>query len=78
MPLSLIFFIILHLSIFAYMVELLRRLAYRNREYPLDESKETLPFGFFRLRHMVLLLILSYVVWVIFSLWLYEYFINSL
>jgi len=78
MPISLIIFIIIQLFVLTYMVELLRRLAYRNREYPLDESKETLPFGFLRLRHMVVLLIIAYVIWVIFSLWLYDFFIKGL
>ena len=78
MQISLIIFVIIHLAVFAYTVEMLRRLAYRNREYPLDETKETLPFGFLRLRHVVLMLIITYVIWIIFSLWLYDYFIKSL
>jgi len=78
MSASLIIFIIIHLGIFAFSVELLRRLAIRHREYPLDENKETLPFGFLKLGHMVIMFIISYIVWIIFSLWLYNLFIGGL
>lgn len=76
MQVKLIIFGIIQLTVFAYMVELLRRLAFRHREYPLDENKETLPFGFLRLSHVVVMLILGYILWVLFSLWLYNYFIG--
>lgn len=76
MQVKLIIFGIIQLTVFAYMVELLRRLAFRHREYPLDENKETLPFGFLRLSHVVVMLILGYILWVIFSFWLYNYFIG--
>jgi hypothetical protein len=78
MSISLIVFIIIHLGVFAFMVEMLRRLAMRNREYPLDENKETLPFSFLKLRHMVILFIAGYFVWVLFSFWLYHLFIGEL
>lgn len=78
MSVSLIIFIIIHLGVFTFMVEMLRRLAYRHREYPLDENHETLPFGFLRLKHIVILFILTYIAWVIFSLWLYNLFIGKL
>ncbi len=49
----------------------------RVKEYPLDEKPETLPFGFVRLRHIIVLYILSYIAWVIFSVWLYNIFVDS-
>ena len=78
MSISLIIFIIIHILVFAYVVEMLRRIAHRNREYPLDETKETLPFGFLRLRYVILGFIVTYVLWLIFSIWLYEYFVGDL
>jgi len=78
MSISLIAFIIIHILVFAYVVELLRRIAHRHREYPLDETSETIPFGFLRLRYVVILFILTYVAWVIFSIWLYQYFVGDL
>lgn len=76
MSVKLIIFITIQIAVFAYMVELLRRLAFRHREYPLDENKETLPFGFLRLSHIVVMLIMGYFLWVAFSFWLYNYFIG--
>ncbi len=78
MSASLIIFIIIHLGVFAFTVEMLRRLALRHREYPLDESRETLPFGFLKLRHVVVMFIITYVAWVIFSFWLYNLFLGDL
>lgn len=78
MSISLIIFIIIHLGVFAFTVEMLRRLAYRHREYPLDENRETLPFGFLRLRYIVVAFIVGYIVWVLFSFWLYNLFIGDL
>lgn len=78
MSISLIIFIIIHLGVFTFMVEMLRRLAIRHREYPLDETRETLPFGFLKLRHLVIIFIIGYIAWVIFSLWLYQLFIGNL
>jgi len=78
MSISYIIFIIIHLFVFSFVVEMLRRLAMRHREYPLDETRETLPFGFLRLRHIVILFLAGYIIWVVFSLWLYDYFIRSL
>jgi len=76
MSISLIIFIIIHLGVLVYFIEMLRRLGYRHREYPLDETQETLPFGFLRLRHLVILTLVGYVLWVLFSIWLYNYFIR--
>ena len=78
MSISFIIFIIIHLGVFAYTVEMLRRLAIRHREYPLDENRETLPFGFLKLRHIVVIFIVGYIVWVVFSIWLYQLFIGDL
>jgi len=78
MSISYIIFIIIHLFVFTFNVEALRRLAMRHREYPLDESRETLPFGFLRLRHIVIIYVAGYVVWVVFSIWLYNHFIRTL
>ena len=78
MSISLIIFIIIHLFVLSFVAEMMRRLAMRHREYPLDETRETLPFGFLRLRYIVVMFILSYFFWVGFSLWLYSYFIGNL
>ena len=78
MSISLIIFIIIHLGVLTFMVEMLRRLAIRHHEYPLDETRETLPFGFLKLRHFVVIFIIGYVAWVIFSIWLYQLFIGDL
>ncbi|MDH5596715.1 MAG: hypothetical protein OEY44_01315 [Candidatus Peregrinibacteria bacterium] len=77
MSISFITFIVIHVLVFAYMVEMLRRIARRHREYPLDESKETLPFGFLSLRYIIILFIMVYVAWFLFSIWLYTYFIEG-
>jgi hypothetical protein len=78
MSIGYIIFIIIHLFVFSFIVEAMRRLAIRNREYPLDETKETLPFGLLKLRHVVIIFLTGYVAWVVFSIWLYDYFIRSL
>ena len=78
MSISLIIFISIHLLVFAYVVEMLRKIAHRHREYPLDETRETLPFGFLHLRYLIILLILTYVAWIIFTIWLYGYFVGDL
>ena len=77
MSVSLVIFIIIHITVFAFFIESLRRTAGRSREYPLDETHETLPFGFIRLRHVIVLYILAYVAWVILSIWLYYVFVGS-
>ncbi len=76
MSTTLILFIIIHLSTLIYFVELLRRIFIRTREYELKETRYTLPFGFLRLSHVVILYVLSYAAWVIVSVLLYVYFIN--
>jgi hypothetical protein len=74
MSASLIVFIIIHVLIFAFFVESLRRTAMRVSEYPLDEKPETLPFGFVRLKHIIVLYVLVYIAWVVFSIWLFNVF----
>ncbi len=76
MSIKLILFIIVQLSALIYFVELLRRIYIRSREYELRETRHTLPFGFLRLRHVIILYILTYVAWIIGSLFLYHYFIS--
>jgi len=73
---KLILFITIHLAALIYFVELLRRIYLRSKDYELKESRETLPFGLIRLRHVITLFVLSYVVWVIGSFFLYYYFID--
>lgn len=77
MSVSLIIFIIIHLIVFAFFAESLRRTAERAREYPLDETSQSLPFGFIRLRHIVIFYILTYIAWIIFSVWLYSVFVGD-
>jgi len=59
-------------------VELLRRVAHRHKEYPLDETKETLPFGFLKLRYVILIFIIIYIAWVIFFFLLYGIFTGGI
>lgn len=77
MSANLIIFIIIHIFVFAFFVESLRRTATRDREYPMDETHETLPLGFIRLRHVIILYILAYIAWIIFSIWLYSVFTGA-
>lgn len=78
MSISIIIFIIIHLFVLSFVVEMMRRLAMRHREYPLDENRETLPFGFLRLKYVVTLFLAGYIFWVVFSIWLYHTFIGNL
>ena len=77
MSVSFIIFIIIHVAILVFFVEVLRRTAIRAREYPLEDTRETLPFGFIRLRYVVILYILTYIAWIIFSFWLYSVFLEN-
>ena len=76
MSVSYIIFIIIQIVVLAYFVESLRRTNIRVREYPLEETHETLPFRGVRLKHIIILYVLTYVIWVIFSIWLYITFID--
>lgn len=76
MSVNFIIFIIINLAVLAFFIESLRRISQRAREYPLEETHESLPFGFLRLRHIVIVYILMYFAWVGFSIWLYTIFID--
>lgn len=71
MSFSLILFIIIHVVAVVFFLEALRRIRQRAHEYPITDSSATLPFGLIRLRHMVVLYIIGYLAWFIFSFWLY-------
>jgi hypothetical protein len=72
-----IFFIIIQVSALIYFVEQMRRILIRTREYNLKEDIHTMPFGFVRLRYVVVLYIISYLLWVVGSFFLYIYFVQS-
>lgn len=76
MSAKLIFFILIHLIVFAFFIETLRRLNKRATEYDLKDTRQTLPFGLVRLRHIVVLYVLSYIVWIVVSIFMYFYFIS--
>lgn len=76
MSTKLILFITIHLGALVYFVELMRRVLLRSREYDLKEARTTLPFGFIRLRHIIIAYILTYFIWIIGSFFLYYYFID--
>jgi hypothetical protein len=71
MSTSLAIFIIIHLAALIYFVELLRRTYVRSHDFDLREDSSTLPFGFLRLRHIVILYVVLYLVWVFASFILY-------
>lgn len=71
-----ILFIAIQLFSLIYFIELLRRIYIRSKEYELKETRHTLPFGFLRLRHVIILYILAYAAWIIVSIFLYHYFIS--
>lgn len=77
MSLSLIIFIIIHLVVLAFFIESLRRIAYRAKEYPLEDNRNTMPFAFIKLRYIVILYIITYLIWILFSIWLYYLFIGG-
>jgi len=76
MSVSLIIFIIIHVLAFAFCAETMRRIAMKHREYPLEDTERTLPFGFLKLRYVLIFYIGSYLLWILFSIWLYTVFIN--
>lgn len=76
MSITFIIFIVLQILAFAYFLEVMRRLRQRTREYPLKDTSETLPFGFVRLSHIVLIYITLYLLWVLLSFWLYFNWLN--
>ena len=76
MSTTLILFITIHLVALVYFVEQLRRVHLRSREYELREDRFSLPFGFVRLRHVIVFYIFCYLLWVIGSIVLYHFFID--
>lgn len=76
MSVSFIFFIVIQAGALAYFVESLRRTAIRVREYPLEETHETLPFGILKLRYAIILYVVTYLLWVGLSFWLYLTFVD--
>ena len=76
MSITLIIFIALQILAFAYFLEVIRRIRQRVKEYPLEDSSETLPFGFVRLRHVIFIYIVLYLFWVLLSFWLYFIWVN--
>ena len=77
MSATLIIFIIIHIFTLFYFVEALRRISRRMREYPLEDNRETVPFGFIRLNYIIVLYILAYIGWIAFSIWLYIIFTQN-
>jgi len=77
MSLGLIFFIIIQVAALIYFIEMLRRVSKRVNEYQLSDTHNTLPFGFIKLRYIVILYILCYVAWVLLSIVFYITFIDS-
>ncbi|MFH0820840.1 MAG: hypothetical protein V1908_03635 [Candidatus Peregrinibacteria bacterium] len=71
MSVSFIIFIIVHLFALVYFLEVMRRVRQRAKEFPLRDSRETLPYGFLRLRHIVILYTLLYILWIILSIGFY-------
>ena len=69
-------FIFIHIVVFAFFVETLRRVDKRASEYKLKDTRQTLSFVFVRLRHTVVLYVLSYIVWFVVSIILYFNFIS--
>lgn len=77
MSFSLILFIIIHLAALIFFIETLRRVSKRVAEYELRDNRTTLPFGLIRLRHIVVLYAISYVLWMVVSIVLYSMFIHN-
>lgn len=77
MSFRLILFIIIQLAALFFFIEMLRRIVKRVNEYHLVDTRQTLPFGFLRLRHVIILYIIFYLLWVVFSAILYVTFIDT-
>lgn len=77
MSAKLVIFIIVQMGALIYFIEMMRRVAKRAKEYDLKDTRETLPFGFVRLRYIVILYIATYLIWVIASILLYIFFIDA-
>lgn len=77
MSFSLVLFIIIQLAALIFFLEMLRRVHKRINEYYLKENKRTLPFGFVRLRYVIIIYIISYGLWLILSFFVYFTYING-
>lgn len=78
MSISFIIFIVIHILALAYFLETIRRVRHRAKEYPLTESKETVPFGLIRLGHAVVLYGFFYLLWLVFSFVFYFRWLEAL
>lgn len=76
MTTNLIIFILVQMAALVFFVETIRRVNKRASEYELKDTRRTIPFGFIRLRHIVVLYILGYVIWLVASILIYIFFIN--
>lgn len=77
MSVQLATFILIHIIVLVFFIETLRRVSKRTNEYKLKDTRETIPFGFIRLRHLVIFYVLGYVLWLVVSILLYLAFIDS-
>lgn len=77
MSIKLGFFILIQLGALIYFIETLRRVIRRASEHHLMETSSTLPLGFIKLRYLVTLYVIGYLVWVVGSIVLYAVFIHS-
>jgi len=77
MSFKFIIFIFIHLVVLVFFIEMLRRVNKRVGEYVLQDNKNTVPFGFIKLGHIVVLYILTYLVWLVLSVILYIVFIHN-
>ncbi len=77
MSFKFILFIIVQLAALVFFIEVLRRVHKRATEYNLKDDKGTVPFGFVKLKHIVLLYALTYLLWLIASIVLYVYFVQG-
>jgi len=77
MSFRLILFIIIQLAALIFFVELLRRLSKRDTEYHLIDTRKTIPLGFLRLRYIVALYVISYILWIALSIALYLFFVDT-
>ena len=76
MSVSLIIFIVIHLLALIFFAETMRRITLKHREYPLEDDERTLPFGFLKLRYVLIFYIVTYVLWIFFTIWLYAVYID--
>lgn len=76
MSFKFILFVLIQLLAFIFFLEMLRRVYKRATEYHLKDDRSTLPFGFIRLRYIMILYVLFYVAWIVFSIFLYSFLID--